>query len=306
MILTTANDNKKLSLVDKFSGKFAIDSDKLLDTLKATAFKQRGDMQISNEQMMMLLVVADQYGLNPFTKEIYAYPSDGAIIPVVGVDGWSRIINDNPKMNGLEFRWSEEIVTLKGGKECPSWCEAVIWRKDREKPIVTREYLDEVYRPPFEKVGSRGPYTVNGPWQSHTKRMLRHKAVIQCARLAFGFVGIYDEDEAGRIIEGEAQPLQPCAPKLELPPTSPEELKAKSAAIGLISINQFTQIKDLLTHLTPEEIESDKAFAWAVAPGNLEKLKFEKAQELIEKLNSHIDTSLKKLTQNEGVQNEAV
>lgn len=29
--------------------------------------------------------------------------------------------------------------------------------------------------------------------------MLRHKALIQCARVAFGFSGIYDEDEARRI-----------------------------------------------------------------------------------------------------------
>jgi hypothetical protein len=34
--------------------------------------------------------------------------------------------------------------------------------------------------------------------------MLRHKSLIQCARIAFGFVGIYDQDEAERIIEGQA------------------------------------------------------------------------------------------------------
>jgi len=44
-----------------------------------------------------------------------------------------------------------------------------------------------------------------GPWQSHPKRMLRHKAMIQCARLAFGYGGIYDQDEAERIVE--AQPI---------------------------------------------------------------------------------------------------
>ena len=40
-----------------------------------------------------------------------------------------------------------------------------------------------------------------GPWQSHPRRMLRHKAMIQCARLAFGYGGIYDQDEAERITE---------------------------------------------------------------------------------------------------------
>jgi hypothetical protein len=31
--------------------------------------------------------------------------------------------------------------------------------------------------------------------------MLRHKAMIQCARLAFGYVGIYEQGEAERIME---------------------------------------------------------------------------------------------------------
>jgi hypothetical protein len=41
--------------------------------------------------------------------------------------------------------------------------------------------------------------------------MLRHKAMIQCARLAFSFVGIYDQDEAERIVEhdmGQAEVIE--------------------------------------------------------------------------------------------------
>ena len=36
--------------------------------------------------------------------------------------------------------------------------------------------------------------------------MLRHKAMIQAARLAFGFTGIYDQDEAERIVEIDVTP----------------------------------------------------------------------------------------------------
>ncbi|WP_032251724.1 recombinase RecT, partial [Escherichia coli] len=44
-------------------------------------------------QFIALLIVANQYGLNPWTKEIYAFPDkQNGIVPVVGVDGWSRII----------------------------------------------------------------------------------------------------------------------------------------------------------------------------------------------------------------------
>ncbi len=186
----------KADLVNRFANKYSIDEGKFLDTLKATAFKQKEGVQITNEQMTMLLVVADQYGLNPFTKEIYAYPDKGAIVPVVSIDGWLRIVNENPQMDGLEFAYSPE-TSLHKGKVVYEWVDCIITRKDRAKPIVVREFLDEVMR------------TVNfaTPWDTHPKRMHRHKAMIQAARLAFGFAGIYDQDEAERIID--VSPAQP-------------------------------------------------------------------------------------------------
>lgn len=154
----------------------------LVAVLKATAFKG----QVTDAQLTALLVVASQYGLNPWTKEIYAFPDkNNGIVPVVGVDGWSRIINSHQAFDGMEFA------------EDPEWCECIIFRKDRAHPIKVREYMAECKRPGM------------GPWSSHPKRMLRHKAMIQCARLAFGFVGIYDPDEAERVIEGEARDVTP-------------------------------------------------------------------------------------------------
>ena len=168
----------------------------LIGTLKATAFKG----EVSDAQMTALLVVANQYALNPWTKEIYAFPDkNNGIVPVVGVDGWSRIINSHPQFDGIEFHHADEFVTMPGAKPAPEWIECHIHRKDRSRPVVVREYLDEVYRAPF-----KGKYgDVTGPWQTHTKRFLRHKAMIQCARLAFGYTGIFDQDEAERIVENK-------------------------------------------------------------------------------------------------------
>lgn len=184
------------NLTAKFANRFGVDENKVMDILKATAFKQRDGNPPSDEQMTALMIVADQYGLNPFVKEIYAYPDkSNGIVPVVGVDGWSRIMNEHPQMDGIEFHYSEEMVTHKG-KNCHVWIECVITRKDRSKPIVVREYFDEVVR------------SVNfaTPWDSHPKRMHRHKTEIQAVRIAFGFAGIYDEDEAERIIEKDITP----------------------------------------------------------------------------------------------------
>lgn len=188
------------------------DGEGLIETLKATAFKG----EVSDAQMTALLVVANQYGLNPWVKEIFAFPDkQNGIVPVVGVDGWTRIINSHSQFDGIEFEQATNMLELPGAKPAPEWMECRIFRKDRSRPIVVREYLDEVYRPPFN--GKYG--TVNGPWQSHTKRFLRHKAMIQCARLAFGFGGIYDQDEAERIVEatepkhmGPAEVVPPAPP----------------------------------------------------------------------------------------------
>lgn len=149
------------------------ESSELVAVLKQTAFKG----QVSDAQMSALLIVASNYGLNPWTKEIYAFPDkNNGIVPVVGVDGWSRIINTHPQFDGMDFQQDDE------------GCTCIIYRKDRNHPIKVTEYLSECKR------GTQ-------PWQSHPKRMLRHKAMIQCARLAFGYVGIFDQDEAERIAE---------------------------------------------------------------------------------------------------------
>jgi phage recombination protein Bet len=203
--LPAQGSNKKVSLVAKFSEKFSIDPKRLMDILKSTAFKQRNGNPPTDEQMAALLVVADQYGLNPFTKEIYAFPDQqSGIVPVVGIDGWSRIINNHPQFDGMEFRVSEATIELKGlDNPIYEWIECIMYRKDRQRPTVIREYLSEIYREPFEKRGSKGPYVIKGPWQTHPRRFSRHKVVIQTARMALGYTGIYDEDEADRILEGQ-------------------------------------------------------------------------------------------------------
>lgn len=171
--------NLIVAQVSKLANMFDIpESGDLVQVLKATAFKG----QVNDAQMSALLIVANQYGLNPWTKEIYAFPDqNNGIVPVVGVDGWSRIINSNPQFDGMDFEQDEES------------CTCIIYRKDRNHPIRVTEYLSECKR-------------AVKPWQSHPKRMLRHKAMIQCSRLAFGYVGIYDQDEAERIVEKDITP----------------------------------------------------------------------------------------------------
>lgn len=186
------------SLLTAMAARFSIEPEKMLSTLKATAFrgpKINGQQtEVTNEQMIMLLVVANQYNLNPFTREIYAFPDKGGgVVPIVGVDGWIRIMHEHPQFEALEFRYCDDWTFDE------AWTEAIITRKDRDKPFMAREYLSECHRE-------------TEPWKKWPRRMLRHKAMIQCARLAFGFAGIHDPDEGERILESTAD-LLPVNPK---------------------------------------------------------------------------------------------
>lgn len=202
-------------LVARMADRFGVDADKMLTTLKATAFK--AGSAISNEQMMALLIVAEQHGLNPWTREIYAFPDKGGIVPVVGVDGWSRIINTHPQFDGMKFDQDAES------------CTCTIYRKDRAHPIRVTEYMSECKRNV-------------APWQSHPRRMLRHKAMIQCARVAFGFAGIYDEDEAQRIAN---------------PAPEPARIKAQAAQALLTARSEFTDAPEIIDETTGEVLVAE-------------------------------------------------
>lgn len=162
----------KQSALAVMAGKYNVEPNKLLDTLKNTVFKNA-----TNDELLALVVVSNEYGLNPLTKEIYAFPAKGGgIVPVVSIDGWIRMMNDHPQFDGIDYQFEHDP---KGGLVA---CTAIIYRKDRSHPTRVTEYLSECKRN-------------TEPWKME-RRMLRHKATIQGARVAFGFSGITDEDEA--------------------------------------------------------------------------------------------------------------
>jgi phage recombination protein Bet len=178
--------------------RYSVPAEQLKSTLKDTVIKNATDAQF-----ITFCAVANEYKLNPMTREIFAFPDKRqGIIPIVSTDGWTKLITSHPNYINHTFTYSDETVALEDAKECPVWIECEIVKRDtlgNEAKITIREYLDECYRPPFVKDGKKIPT----PWQSHTKRMLRHKVKIQAGREAFGFGGIYDADEGKRIQEAE-------------------------------------------------------------------------------------------------------
>lgn len=160
-----------------------------------------GNVRVTNEQFLSFMAVANEYQLNPMTKEIYAFPNRGGIQPIVSIDGWLKIINSHPQFNGMEFK-----DNLNDGVLMSITCR--MFRSDRDHAIEVTEYLSECKKN-------------TEPWNKWPARMLRHKATIQAARYAFGFSGIVDPDEAERIQsvhDVDEKDITPTAPQLEYYP----------------------------------------------------------------------------------------
>lgn len=189
----TPETDSRLSLVRVAAAEYQMEPAAFLETLKKTIFPGGN---ATNEQMAAFIAVAHQYRLNPFLKEIHAFPTKGGgIIPVVGIDGWVSLINRQPELEWIKL---EEVNAEDGTPFCVT---CTIKRRDRAEPLGVTEYYAECRRD-------------TDPWRQMPHRMLRHKAMKESGRYSFGFGGIQDEDEARDVLTREAQTERPAIPAI--------------------------------------------------------------------------------------------
>lgn len=191
------------SVIGSLAQHYGMDKAAFVQTMKATIMQNGAN--VSNEQIAAFCLVAKEHRLNPFTKEIFAFPGrGGGIQPVVSVDGWMKLVNSHPEFDGMEFK----DTLNEAGELLAVTCR--IFRKDRQHPVEVTEYMSECRRQ-------------TDVWKQWPARMLRHKATIQAARYAFGFAGIMEPDEVERMHE---LPAIDAIPEV----TIPDQRKARCDA----------------------------------------------------------------------------
>ena len=125
--------------------------------------------QVSTKTILQLIRIATRHELNPLLGEIiFEEIIPGNWQAFISIDGWYRILNNQPHFQGLTFNTSAELI-----ENVPLWMECTIYRSDRTYPITVREYYIELK-------------TEHIAWQKLPRRMLRHRTLQQCMRLAFG------------------------------------------------------------------------------------------------------------------------
>jgi len=122
-------------------------------------------------QLLALRLMAT-YKLDPLQHEILLIKQVSVPITLdwqvfITVNGWIQLLHAHPQFMGITFTYSP----VSEGDDF--WIECAIYRKDHHYPITVREYLNE----------AKGESSF---WKESPKRMLRNRALAQCARLALG------------------------------------------------------------------------------------------------------------------------
>jgi hypothetical protein len=124
-------------------------------------------IEVPAKAILTLLRMIQNLHLDPLSEEIsLTQYEDGQWQVLITIEGCSKLLNQHPQFNGLHFTQANTLID-----GLPEWIECSIYRKDREVPTTVREYLAEV----------KGE---NEIWNKMPRRMLRHRALQQCVRLA--------------------------------------------------------------------------------------------------------------------------
>ena len=245
----------KPKALELMASRLSIEPAKLLDCLKATVFQKA-----SNEELMALVMVSNEYGLNPLLKEIYAFPAKGGgIVPVVSVDGWNKMVIRNPDFDGIEFEFENDE------QGAPYSCTATIYIKGRTRPVKVTEYFAECKRN-------------TDPWNNMPRRMLRHKALIQCSRVAFGFSGVSDPEEAIDISASVV--VESGRTEKKISSDSPRDQEKKSES-PLSELNSFLILNDFTPSQFLDLIRSEQMVSDADSIGEISEIKTEDITRLL-------------------------
>jgi hypothetical protein len=119
--------------------------------------------------LQSILTIAKRHQLNPLLGQIdWEQNPEGSYEIYIPIDGWITLIHREKTFQGITF---DQSAKTENG--IPYWMECAIYRSDLTHPIRVREYYVELI-------------TEHPMWQQMPRRMLRHKTLQQCARLAFG------------------------------------------------------------------------------------------------------------------------
>ncbi|MBC1509453.1 phage recombination protein Bet [Listeria seeligeri] len=153
----------------------------------------RGNEQVTEQEIVMFLQLCRYQKLNPFLNEAYLVKFKGSPAQIItSKEAFMKRAESHPQYDGLvagivveregEMVEVEGAIKLEKDKLIGGW--AKVYRKDREKPVVTKISLSEF---------GKGQAT----WKQMPLNMIRKTAIVNAMREAFpdNLGAMYTEDE---------------------------------------------------------------------------------------------------------------
>ena len=215
----SVSQNKQISLIERLIKKevnqcakqIGIDEDELQAWIEQQTVAYTST---HSPRMLKLLRTAKEHQLDPLQEEVLLAQYEERWQIIISIDGWIKLINRHPAFTGISFNQSSEE-----NEGLPIWMECTITRSDRTMPITTREYLSEVRND-------------SDYWKKMPRRMLRHKAMQQCARIALAI----------SVSEGPLDPLESPSSKKRCETPNQASLDSKKS----LQQTQTEKLKSLL------------------------------------------------------------
>ena len=165
----------------------------------------QGKGNVTDQEVMMFLMLCKQQKLDPFLREAYLikYGNEKPATLVTGKEVFTKRAERHPGFRGahagvivdqgkgvLEYRAGS--LVLEGEELVGGW--AKIWKVDREVPYENSVSLKEY-------IGRKKDGTPNQQWSNKPATMIRKVALVQTYREAFPetFSGMYDADEMSHV-----------------------------------------------------------------------------------------------------------
>ena len=167
--ISNLKDNQEASLLDRLIKREITNCAKQLQVdHEELQIWMNSYIQAPQKSLLHLLRTAHKYCLDPLQEQILLTQYDQTWQIAISVDGWLKLIHQHPYFAGITFAESPEA-----NGALPHWIECTIYRSDQVIQTTVREYLSEV-----KQEGDL--------WNKMPRRMLRHRALSQCARVAIG------------------------------------------------------------------------------------------------------------------------
>ena len=180
-----------------------------------SCLNQKAGKLLNMGEMFGICGICSKYQINPLVDgelHIMVNNRNGAVTPILGVNGFHRIMSSDPRFRRLTFEYSQEYVNLGSlkinGMDIPKVCP--VWIRGCLTTVIDGKEFTSTRTEFFSDCVKQ-----SSGWQQSPARMLHHRCMAQLVR---SVLGVPLSDEGAPITEPEYRQQQARPQQLQPQP----------------------------------------------------------------------------------------